>query len=33
MNKNIEILFYNPISINNSHSNDFAIKLKTKEED
>ena len=25
MNKNIEILFYNPISINNSHSNDFAI--------
>lgn len=33
MNKNIEILFYNPISVNNSHSNDFAIKLKTKEED
>ena len=33
MNKNIEILFYSPISINNSHSNDFAIKLKTKEED
>lgn len=33
MNKNIEILFYNPISINNLHSNDFAIKLKTKEED
>lgn len=33
MNKNIEILFYNKISENNFHSNDFAIKLKTKEGD
>lgn len=33
MNKNIEILFYNKISDNNLLSNDFAIKLKTKEND
>lgn len=33
MNKNIEILFYNKISDNNLMSNDFAIKLKTKEDD
>ena len=33
LNKNIEILFYNKIDENNLHSNDFAIKLKTKEKD
>ena len=33
MNKNIEILFYNKISDNDYRSNDFAIKLKTKEDD
>ena len=33
MNKNIEILFYNKISNNSLKSNDFAIKLKTKEND
>ena len=33
MNKNIEILFYNRISDNDYRSNDFAIKLKTKEDD
>lgn len=33
MNKNIEILFYNKIASNNLRSNDFAIKLKTKEGD
>ena len=33
MNKNIEILFYNKISDNDYRSNDFAIKLKTKEND
>ena len=33
MNKNIEILFYNKISENELKSNDFAIKLKTKEGD
>lgn len=33
MNKNIEILFYNPKSSQNLQSDDFAIKLKTKEGD
>ena len=33
MNKNIEILFYNKISNNELKSNDFAIKLRTKEND
>ena len=33
MNKNIEILFYNKVSDNDLKSNDFAIKLKTKEGD
>lgn len=33
MNNNIEILFYNKINENRSNSNDFAIKLKTKEGD
>ncbi len=33
MNKNIEILFYNKISQSTLFSNDFAIKLKTKEGD
>ena len=33
MNKNIEILFYNKESNNSLYSNDFAIKLKTKEGD
>lgn len=33
MNKNVEILFYNNISKSNLNSNDFAIKLKTKEGD
>ena len=33
MNKNIEILFYNKVSDNELKSNDFAIKLKTKEGD
>ena len=33
MNKSIEILFYNKNSENDLKSNDFAIKLKTKEED
>ncbi len=33
LNKNVEILFYNKISENNLYSDDFAIKLKTKEGD
>lgn len=33
LNKNIEVLFYNKISNENSFSNDMAIKLKTKEGD
>lgn len=33
MNKNIEVLFYNKVSDNELKSNDFAIKLKTKEGD
>lgn len=33
MNKNVEILFYNKISDEDLRSNDFAIKLKTKEGD
>ena len=33
MNKNIEILFYNKVSDKEQKSNDFAIKLKTKEGD
>ena len=33
MNKNVEILFYNKISESNLNSNDFCIKLKTKEGD
>ena len=33
MNKNIEILFYNKNSDNDYRSDDFAIKLKTKDDD
>lgn len=33
VNKNVEILFYNKISKNNLKSDDFAVKLKTKEGD
>ncbi len=33
MNKNVEILFYNKIGNGNLGSNDFAVKLKTKEGD
>ena len=33
MNKNIEILFYNKLGNGSLHSQDFAIKLKTKEGD
>lgn len=33
MNKNVEILFYNKIGNGNLKSNDFAVKLKTKEND
>lgn len=33
MNQNVEVLFYNPIGNGNLLSNDFAVKLKTKEGD
>lgn len=33
MNENVEILFYNKIGNGNLQSNDFAVKLKTKEGD
>lgn len=33
MNKNVEILFFNRENENSAHSDDFAIKLKTKEGD
>lgn len=33
MNKNVEVLFYNPIGNGNILSNDFAVKLKTQEGD
>lgn len=33
MNQNVEVLFYNPIGNGNLFSNDFAVRLRTKEGD